>query len=66
MLKKKKKWIKNIELFPIVCGMQLVKYDVHVNYTDGTKKWIPEVSAEQLCVTLALVNEEVIGLLGRR
>lgn len=60
------KWIKNIELVPVVCDMQLVKYDVYVNYTDGTKRWIPEVPAEQLGITMALVNEEAIGLLAGR
>lgn len=61
-----KKYIKEIKLIPIVCGMSGdindVKYDVKLVYSDGTEEFTAmEHTFSQLQnMTMAVLHEEVL------
>ena len=61
-----KKYIKEIKLIPVVCGMSGdindVKYDVKLIYSDGTEEFAAmEHTLNQLQnATMAILHEDVI------
>ena len=61
-----KKYIKEIKLIPVVCGMsedsEDVKYDIKLAYDDGTEEFVAmEHTFNQLRnITIAILHEDIL------
>ena len=61
-----KKYIKEIKLIPVICGMsgesEDVKYDIKLAYNDGTEEFVAmEHTFNQLRnITIAILHEDIL------